>query len=109
MTAARRRRARTNESPAVPPTERQAILLREFRSDLTFWIETHPRTALRIMRIIEEIMADPLGAGIGKPEPLQYEMAGAWSRRITDEHRMVYRIRGTAIVFALARWHYGRR
>jgi toxin YoeB len=61
------------------------------------------------MRIIEEVMADPLGNGIGKPEPLQYEMAGTWSRRITDEHRMVYRILGSSIVFALARWHYGRR
>jgi toxin YoeB len=109
MNAARRRPRTIDESPAVPPSERQAILLREFRNDLAFWIQTHPRTALRIMRIIEEIMADPLGTGIGKPEPLQHDMAGAWSRRITDEHRMVYRIRGTAIVFALARWHYGRR
>ncbi|HYR07372.1 MAG TPA: Txe/YoeB family addiction module toxin [Longimicrobium sp.] len=109
MTAARRRRRPVNESPAVSPSERQAILLREFRRDLTFWIQTHPRTALRIMRIIEEVVADPLGGGIGKPEPLQHDMAGTWSRRITDEHRMVYRIRGTAIIFALARWHYDRR
>lgn len=109
MTAARRRRPPVKESPAVPRSERQAILLRQFRSDLTHWIQTHPRTALRIMRIIEEVVADPLGAGIGKPEPLQHDMAGAWSRRITDEHRMVYRIRGSSVVFALARWHYGRR
>jgi toxin YoeB len=109
MSAARRRPHPSEESPVVPPSERQAILLRDFRRDLTHWIETHPRTALRIMRMIEEILADPLGGGIGKTEPLQHDMAGHWSRRITDEHRMVYRIRTSGVVFAMARWHYGRR
>lgn len=108
MSAAKRRRPRpTNESPAVPPPERQAILLRDFRRDLTYWIETHPRTALRIMRMIEEVLADP-GSGIGKPEPLQYDMGGQWSRRITGMHRMVYRIRNFDVLFAMARWHYDR-
>ncbi len=108
MSAAKRRHSRsTSESPAVPPSERQAILLREFRRDLTYWIETHPRTALRIMRMIEEVLAHPQG-GIGKPEPLLHDMAGHWSRRITAEHRMVYRVRNADVLFALARWHYGR-
>jgi toxin YoeB len=108
MSAAKRRRhPPTNESPAVPPSERQAILLRQFRRDLTYWIETHPRTALR-MRMIEEILANP-DEGIGKPETLRHDMAGQWSRRITGEHRMVYRISNFDVLFAMARWHYGRR
>lgn len=58
--------------------------------------------------MIEEVLADPQG-GMGKPELLQHEMAGNWSRRITDEHRMVYRVRNSFVLFAMARWHYGRR
>jgi toxin YoeB len=60
------------------------------------------------MRMIEEVLADP-GEGIGKPEPLVHDMGGQWSRRITEEHRMVYRIRNFDVLFAMARWHYGRR
>lgn len=60
------------------------------------------------MRMIEEVLADPAG-GIGKPEPLLHDMSGQWSRRITEEHRMVYRIRNFDVLFAVARWHYGRR
>lgn len=108
MTAAKRRRPRSpKESPAVPPSERQAILLRDFRRDLAYWIQTHPRTALRIMRMIEEILREP-GKGIGKPEPLQYDRGDHWSRRITGEHRLVYRIRNFDVLFAMARWHYDR-
>lgn len=109
MNAGKRRRPRrTNESTAASRPERQAILLREFRSDLTYWIGAHPRTALRIMRMIEEVLADP-GSGIGKPEPLQHDLAGQWSRRITEEHRMVYRVRNLDVLFAMARWHYAGR
>lgn len=109
MSAAKRRRPHiARKPPAVPESERQAVLLREFRRDLTFWIETHPRTALRIMRMIEEVLADPR-RGVGKPEPLLHDMAGQWSRRITDEHRMVYQVRDSVVLFAMARWHYGGR
>jgi toxin YoeB len=85
--------------------ERQAILRAAFRSDLTWWIQTDPRTALRIMRLVEDVLRSPF-SGIGKPEPLRHRTGGAWSRRITEEHRIVYEISPAGVVFAWARGHY---
>jgi toxin YoeB len=96
------------QSPAVTDDERRAILLHEFRRDLTHWIGSDPRLALRIMRLIEDVLRDPV-SGLGKPEPLRHASHGQWSRRITDEHRMIYRILQTGILFMYARGHYYRR
>lgn len=59
------------------------------------------------MRLIEEIIRDPF-SGIGKPEPMMHDWHGNWSRRITHEDRIVYRVRHTDILFTFARGHYGR-
>lgn len=59
----------------------------------------------RINRLIDEAGRDP-GVGIGKPEPLAQNLRGYWSRRITDEHRLVYRLRGDDLVIVQARFHY---
>ncbi|HEY0015906.1 MAG TPA: Txe/YoeB family addiction module toxin [Longimicrobium sp.] len=75
--------------------------------DLAYWIETDPRIAIRVMRLVEEVMRSPF-SGIGKPEPLR-NSGGSWSRRITDEHRIVYEINPTGVTFNVARGHYGRR
>lgn len=91
-------------SPAAAE-ERQAILRAAFRLHLTYWIETDPRIALRIMRLVEDVLRNPY-SGIGKPEPLRYRSGGAWSRRITGEHRIVYEIHPAGVVFAMARGHY---
>jgi len=77
----------------------------EFREDLRYWVETDRRTALRILQLIEEVLRDPF-TGIGKPEPLKYALAGAWSRRITQEHSLVYRVSEARIDFLQARYHY---
>lgn len=77
----------------------------EFREDLRFWVETDWRTALRILDLIEAVMRDPF-SGIGKPEPLKYLGAGVWSRRITQEHRLVYVVQHEQINFVQARYHY---
>lgn len=109
MSAAKRRNTNPNgESPAFVDDGRQAILLREFREDLVYWIGSDPRTALRIMRIIEEILTDPF-SGIGKPELLKYDQAGKWFRRITHQDRVTYTVTHVAIYFARARYHYGWR
>lgn len=105
MTAAKRRSS--HRSPAFPDDERQAVLLREFREDLVHWIASEPRTALRIMHLVEAILNDPF-TGIGKPEPLKYGHAGKWSRRITNEDRITYTVSHLAIYFARARYHYDR-
>jgi len=59
----------------------------------------------RINRLIDEAGRDP-AVGIGKPEPLAQNLRGYWSRRITDEHRLVYRLRGDDLVIVQARFHY---
>jgi toxin YoeB len=81
------------------------VFHREFREDLRHWVETDRRTALRIFELIETILRDPF-TGIGKPEPLKFTLAGAWSRRFKQEHRLVYRAREPKIDFLQARYHY---
>jgi toxin YoeB len=85
---------------------RNAVFQDEFRADLRYWVETDRRTALRILELVEAVMLDPFG-GIGKPEPLKYLGADVWSRRITQEHRLVYLVQGDRIDFLQARYHYG--
>ena len=83
----------------------EAVFQSQFREDLRAWIETDRRVALRIFDLIEAVLRDPF-QGIGKPEPLKYLLAGCWSRRITQEHRLVNRIAGTRIDFLQAKYHY---
>jgi toxin YoeB len=85
--------------------EREAVFHPEFRQDLRHWIETDRKVAVRAFELIEAILRDPF-VGIGKPEPLKYVLAGCWSRRITQEHRLVYRVSQGRIDFLQARYHY---
>lgn len=84
---------------------RDAIFQPEFREDLRYWVETDRRTALRVFDLIEAILRNPF-SGIGKPEPLKYLAPGAWSRRLTQEHRLVYLVKDDRIDFLQARFHY---
>jgi toxin YoeB len=85
--------------------ERAAVFLPRFREDLAWWIKTDRKLALRALELVEAVLADPFN-GIGKPEPLRFELAGSWSRRITQEHRLVYRVTAERIDFLQARYHY---
>lgn len=69
------------------------------------WVDTDRKTALRALDLIEAILGDPF-TGIGKPEPLKYLAEGAWSRRLTQEHRIVYLVRNDRVEFLQARYHY---
>lgn len=73
--------------------------------DFLYWLGADRKTARRITRIIAEIQCDPF-TGIGKPEPLQGELSGYWSRRIDDEHRLVYRADEHTVRIIKARYHY---
>ncbi len=84
---------------------REAIFHPEFRDDLRHWVETERKVALRAFDLIEAIMRDPF-SGIGKPEPLKYLFPGTWSRRLTQEHRIVYLVSDDRIDFLQARYHY---
>jgi toxin YoeB len=94
-----------HDPPANPRPTRDAVFQAEFREDLRYWVETDRRTALRIFTLIEAIMRDPVD-GIGRPEPLKYLGAGVWSRRISQEHRLVYVVSDDRIDFVQARYHY---
>jgi toxin YoeB len=85
--------------------QREAVFQPEFIEDLCFWVETDRKLAIRTFKLIEAIMRDPF-QGIGKPEPLKYLAPGAWSRRLTQEHRIVYLVRKERIDFLQARYHY---
>ena len=85
--------------------DRLAVFQPEFVEDLRYWVETDRKLALRVFDMIEAILRDPY-EGIGKPEPLKYMSPGAWSRRLTQEHRIVYLVRDDRIDFLQARYHY---
>jgi toxin YoeB len=84
---------------------RAAVFQPEFIEDLRFWVETDRKMAIRAFDLIEAILRDPF-AGIGKPEPLKYLAPGVWSRRLNQEHRIVYFVRDDQIDFLQARYHY---
>ena len=85
--------------------QRESVFQPEFREDLRHWVDTDRKVALRAFNLIEAIMRDPF-SGIGKPEPLKYLASGVWSRRLTQEHRIVYLVRDDRIDFLQARYHY---
>lgn len=82
-----------------------AVFQPEFIEDLRYWVKTDRKLALRAFDLIEAILRDPY-QGIGKPEPLKYLTPGAWSRRLTQEHRIIYLVREERIDFLQARYHY---
>jgi toxin YoeB len=73
--------------------------------DYLYWQQTDKKLIRRINELIKGVSRSHY-EGIGKPEPLKHALAGFWSRRITDEHRMVYRIKGQTIEIAQLRYHY---
>ncbi len=76
-----------------------------FLEDLRYWVRADRRLALRVLDLVEATLRDPTG-GIGKPERLNYLDAAAWSRRINQEHRLVYHVAEDRITFLTARYHY---
>ena len=73
--------------------------------DYLHWQQQDRKMVERINKLIRETQREPF-SGIGKPEPLKHALAGYWSRRITDEHRMVYKVEGDSLLIAQLRYHY---
>lgn len=94
-----------NKKDGKDRSTRNAVFHAEFREDLKYWIKTDRKIALRIFNLIEAIMRDPFH-GVGKPEPLKYVISGTWSRRLTQEHRIIYHVSNDRIDFLQARYHY---
>ncbi len=93
--------ARNNDQPK----HRDCVLDDLFREDLEYWVEKERKTALRVLKLMEAALCDPFG-GIGKPERLKHLDPDTWSRRITQEHRLVYHVAVDRITFLQARYHY---
>jgi len=74
-------------------------------NDYIYWQQTDKQILKKINQLIKDIKREPFN-GIGKPEPLKYELSGFWSRRITDEHRLVYEVSENNIAFVSFRYHY---
>ena len=91
------------ERPARGP--REAVFHPEFREDLGYWVMTDRKVALRVLELVEAVLRDPF-QGAGKPEPLRHILAAAWSRRVTQEHRLIYLVHDDRINFLQARYHY---
>ena len=73
--------------------------------DYLYWQNNDRKIVERINKLIQEVKREPF-SGPGKPEPLKHALSGFWSRRITDEHRMVYRVEADALLLAQLRYHY---
>jgi toxin YoeB len=87
------------------PPEREVHWTSQAEQDREHWRRSDRRILVKIDRLVEDIREHPF-SGIGKPEPLRYAWSGYWSRRITGEHRLVYRIEGTTVFIAQCRFHY---
>lgn len=73
--------------------------------DLAWWVQQDRKMALRIIKLIQQVQQNPF-EGIGKPEPLKHQLAGCWSRRIDQEHRLVYQVVDDKIRILACRYHY---
>jgi toxin YoeB len=85
--------------------ERAAVFSSHFLDDLEFWVRTDRKVGIRLLRIVRDTLRDPR-LGLGKSKPLRRELAGLWSRRLTQEHRVVYEVVEPEIRFLQARYHY---
>jgi len=74
--------------------------------DYVYWQTTDRATLRRVNRLLEDVLRDPF-SGIGKPEQLRHALAGAWSRRIDERHRLVYMVDGSDVIVLQARYHDG--
>lgn len=86
-------------------TDRRSVFTSQFREDLQYWTRSDRKIALRVLSLMEDVMRSPF-EGIGKPEPMRFDFAGCWSRRISAEHRLVYEVTTEFVTFLQARYHY---
>jgi len=100
-----RRNRGSRPTPQPDRSVRETVFQPEFRDDLRHWVETDRKIALRVLELVEAVTRDPF-SGIGKPEPLKNLGPNVWSRRITQEHRLVYLVQHDRIDFLGARRHY---
>ena len=77
------------------------------KEDIAYWNKQDTTVAQRIFRLIENALETPF-SGLGKPEPLKHSLQGYWSRRISSEHRLVYKVAGDIVIIVSCRFHYAK-
>ncbi|HEY0026114.1 MAG TPA: Txe/YoeB family addiction module toxin [Longimicrobium sp.] len=82
-------------------------MMGRFLDDLLAWSRSDPRMVVRVLELVQSIAHDPK-QGIGKPEPLKHDLSGCWSRRVDQEHRLVYEVLPDRIKLLSARYHYSK-
>ena len=85
--------------------KRKCIHAPQFLEDLAYWVKTDRKVALKLLKIVDAVLRDPY-KGLYKPEPLKYELAGKWSRRLTKADRVVYEVTDEGVEFLQGRYHY---
>lgn len=75
--------------------------------DITYWTQIDAKKIKKINVLIRDILKNPY-SGLGKPEPLKHHLGGFWSRRIDDEHRLIYEMDGDTVIISQCRYHYKR-
>ena len=105
MSAKKRKKPQPNLPSQRTPVNPYPIFDEQFREDLGWWYKQDKKIADKILDLVSDTMRDPF-SGLGKPEPLKHLDADTWSRRITLEHRLVYRVRSERVDFLQARYHY---
>jgi toxin YoeB len=95
----------TKRKPKPSAKIRKPVFQPEFKEDLKYWIDINWAIALRALNLVDEILHQDPFTGTGKPEPLK-GISNTWSRRLTQEHRIVYVVRDEKIDFLQARYHY---
>jgi toxin YoeB len=81
------------------------VFVEESWEDYLYWQKTDKQKLKKINELLKDIMRSPF-EGIGKPEPLKYKYSGLWSRRIDDEHRLIYQVKENEILVVKCRFHY---
>ena len=84
---------------------KEILFEKDALADFTEWERKNKRIFDRILELLNDARENPF-KGIGKPEPLKYQLTGCWSRRITKEHRLVYQVTDTAIIVIACKFHY---
>ena len=82
------------------------LFLEDAWQDYIYWLKTDKAVLKKINELIKDCMRQPF-SGVGKPEPLKFNMSGCWSRRITSEHRLVYRVENESLILIQCRYNYG--
>ena len=86
---------------------RELRILEDAANDLAYLMQREPRLCKKLGALLDDIQRNG-NEGIGKPEPLMYGLQGWWSRRITDEHRLIYRIEDNMVIIGACRYHYDK-